>query len=206
MSWVMFDFGGVICTPQPAEDLAALAAVAGVSVGEFWAAYWPSRRAYDEAALTAETYWQDVAGRLGTSLRAAQVNELVRLDIASWAHLREGTVQLIRDLYAEGKRLALLSNVPAEIARAVAALPVARHFEELLFSCDFGSAKPDPRCFRQALGRLGVPAGEVILIDDREENVRAATALGMRAIRFTGPEQARADLAGIFGMEGPLLR
>jgi putative hydrolase of the HAD superfamily len=204
MSWVMFDFGGVICTPQPQEDLAALAAAAGVSVAELWAAYWPPRRAYDEASLTAETFWQDVAGRLGSSFSSAQIAELVRLDVASWAHLQEGTVRLIRDLDAGGKRLALLSNAPAEVARAVTGLPVARHFKHLLFSCDLGSAKPDPGCFGQALGRLGVSAEEVILIDDREENVRAATAMGMQSIRFTGPEEARAGLAGIFGMEGLL--
>jgi putative hydrolase of the HAD superfamily len=206
MSWVMFDFGGVVCTPQPEEDLAALAAAAGVSVAAFWGAYWPPRRAYDAAALTAETFWQDVAARLGTSFSGAQVAELVRLDVASWAHLRKGTVRLIRDLAEDEKRLALLSNAPAEVARAVAALPVARHFEHLLFSCDFGSAKPDPGCFGQALGRLGAPAEEVIFIDDREENVTAALGLGMRAIRFTGPEQARARLAGIFGTDRLLSR
>jgi putative hydrolase of the HAD superfamily len=201
MSWVMFDFGGVVCTPQPEEDLAALAAAGGVTVAEFWDAYWLPRRAYDEGVLTAETFWQDVAARLGTSFSGAQVAELVRLDVASWAHLREGTVRLIRDLDEDGKRLALLSNAPAEVARAVAALPVARHFEHLLFSCDFGSAKPDPGCFGQALGRLGAPAEEVIFIDDREENVTAALGMGMRAIRFTAPEQARAGLAGIFGTD-----
>jgi putative hydrolase of the HAD superfamily len=205
MSWVMFDFGGVICTPQPEQDLAALAACAGVSVAEFWAAYWSSRQAYDTAALSAVTYWQDVAGRLGTSFSDAQVAGLIRLDIVSWGHLREGTLRLIRDLDDCGHRLALLSNAPAEVARAVAGLPVARHFEHLLFSCDFGAAKPDPGCFRQALDRLGAPAEEVILIDDREENVRAAIALRMQAIRFIGPEQARAGLAGIFGKDGLLL-
>lgn len=92
-------------------------------------------------------------------------------------------------------------DAPAEVARAVAELPVARHFEHLLFSCDFGSAKPDPACFGQALDRLGAPAGEVIFIDDREDNVGAAIGMGMRGIQFTGPEQARAGLAGIIGTD-----
>jgi putative hydrolase of the HAD superfamily len=201
MSWVLFDFGGVICTPQPAQDVAALATVAGVSVAEFSGAYWPLRQAYDSAALTAMTYWQGIADRLGTRFSDAQVDELGRLDVASWSHLCEGTIELIRELEAAGKRLALLSNAPVDVARAVAGLPVARHFEHLLFSCDFKAAKPDPDCFSQALGRLGAPAKEVIFVDDREENVAAAARLGMRAIQFTGPEQVR---AGIFGVRGLL--
>lgn len=44
----------------------------------------------------------------------------------------------------------------------------------------------------------------MILIDDREDNVRAAIAMGMRAIRFTSPEQARTALAGIVGSDGLL--
>jgi HAD superfamily hydrolase (TIGR01509 family) len=83
-------------------------------------------------------------------------------------------------------------------------MPVARHFEHLLFSCDLKSGKPDPGCFSQALDRLGADAEEVILIDDREENVTAAIGMGMRAIQFTSPEQVRAGLAGIFGPDGPL--
>jgi putative hydrolase of the HAD superfamily len=202
MSWVVFDFGGVISTPQPEEDVAALAAAAAVCPAEFSRAYWPPRFAYDIGELSAETFWQDVAGRLGRSFTAAQIAELVRLDVASWSHLCAGTVRLIGDLKSAGRRLAMLSNQPAELAGAVAALPVARQFEHLLFSCDFGAGKPDPRCFVQALARLGAPAAEVILVDDRQENVRAAIALGMRAIRFTGPEQARAGLAGLLGPDG----
>ena len=204
MAWVMFDFGGVICTPQPEQDVAALAATAGTTAGEFAAAYWPSRRAYDAAALTTAAYWHDVARRLGTSFTAAQVAGLTRLDVASWQHLQDGTVRLLADLRARGVRLALLSNAPHEVARGIAGLPVAGYFEHLLFSCDFRSAKPDPGCFGQALGALDAPAEEVIFIDDREENVRAAAGLGMRAIWFTGPEQARASLAGMLGPDGLL--
>ena len=54
MTWVMFDYGGVICSPQPEQDLAAMAAVAGSRVPEFRDAYWARRLAYDLAGLTAE--------------------------------------------------------------------------------------------------------------------------------------------------------
>jgi len=204
MSWVVFDFGGVIGTYQPEEDVAAMAAAAGVTTAEFGRAYWPSRFAYDIGELSAQTFWQDVAGRLGRSFSRAQITGLVWLDVASWSHLCPGTVRLVHDLKSAGRRLAVLSNQPREQAEAVAAMPVARHFEHLLFSCDFKAGKPDPGCFSQALARLDAPAQEVILIDDREDNVRAAIAMGMRAIRFTSPEQARAALAGILGSDGLL--
>src|SRR5204862_2412628 len=110
---------------------------------------------------SAETFWQDVAGRLGRSFTRAQIAELVRLDIASWSHLREGTARLIVDLKSAGQRLAMLSNQPAELAEAVAGMPLAGQFEHLLFSCDLLAGKPDPRCFGQALDRLGAPAAEV---------------------------------------------
>jgi putative hydrolase of the HAD superfamily len=201
MSWVMFDFGGVICTYQPDGDLAALAAAAGpgVSVADFRNAYWPSRTAYDEATLTATGFWRDVAHRLGRTFTDAQIGELIRLDIASWMHLQDGTIALIRDLESAGQRLAVLSNMPAEVSRAIEGLPIAGHFEHLLFSCDLGAVKPGQRCFRQALDRLGAPASEVTFVDDRQENVTAAVQAGLRAIKFTGPRQARDDLAAIIG-------
>lgn len=197
MTWVMFDYGGVICTPQPDGDLAALAAAAGagVSAADFAAGYWPFRQAYDAADLTAEGYWQAVAGRLGRSFTASQIAELARLDIASWSHLQDGTLQVIRDTAAAGHRLALLSNAPAEVARAVEQMPLATHFEHLLFSCDLRAVKPDPTCFGKALSRLGAAPAEVTFIDDRAENVAAAAALGLRAIRFTGAQPLRAALA-----------
>lgn len=197
MSWVMFDYGGVICTPQPDGDLAALAAAAGagVSTADFAGGYWPFRTAYDAADLTAGGYWQAVAGHLGRSFTSSQIGELVRLDIASWSHLQDGTVQVIRDTAAAGHRLALLSNAPAEVARAVEQMPVARYFEHLLFSCDLRAVKPDPVCFGKALSRLGAGPDEVAFIDDRPDNVAAAARLGMRAIRFTTAQALHGALA-----------
>jgi putative hydrolase of the HAD superfamily len=197
MTWVVFDYGGVICAHQRDEDVAALAAAAGVGVPEFRDAYWPYRLSYDRADLDGSTYWQRVAAALGLSFHASQVAELNRLDTASWLHLREGTVALIEDLAAAGYRLALLSNAPAESARALVDLPVFRHFEHVAFSCFLGTVKPEPECYQAVLAMLRARPRDVIFLDDRPENVAGATALGIHGVRFTTPEAARAALTSL---------
>ena len=99
----------------------------------------------------------------------------------------------------------MLSNAPEDTARAVSALPVAAHFEHLMFSCDLKLAKPDPECFRAALAVLRAGPADVIFLDDRPDNVAAAAALGIRSARFTDAEAARADLAR-YGVESLALR
>ena len=195
MSWVLFDYGGVICTPQPDSDVARLASAAGAPVPAFRDAYWAHRLDYDHAELDGTTYWQKVAAGIGCSFTTAQVAELIRLDIASWLHLRAGTVTLIEDVAAAGYRLALLSNAPAEVAEVVAGLPVAAHFEHCAFSYSLRSVKPEPECYRAVLAMLGAGPADVVFLDDRPENVAAAQALGIRSVQFTDPGQARAALA-----------
>jgi putative hydrolase of the HAD superfamily len=194
MTWVMFDYGGVICSPQPERDLAAMAAVAGSRVPEFRHAYWARRLAYDLAELTAEEYWRATLEQVGRGWDRALTAELSSLDTASWMHLQPGTLRLIEDLAARGTRLAVLSNAPCDVAESVAALPVSPHFEHLLFSCYLRAAKPDPLCFRKALARLGADPADVIFTDDRADNVDAAARLGIHAIRFTGAGAVRAQL------------
>jgi putative hydrolase of the HAD superfamily len=196
VTWVLFDYGGVICTPQPDADVAALAAAAGVPVPEFQGPYWAYRLSYDRAELDGATYWHKVAAALGRSFPAPQVAELIRRDIASWLHLREGTVALLEDLAAAGHRLALLSNAPADFAEVMVEQPVARFFEHLAFSCFLGSVKPEPACYLAVLGMLGARPADVIFIDDRPENVAGAAAVGIHGVPFTTPDAVRTALAG----------
>jgi putative hydrolase of the HAD superfamily len=195
MTWVLFDYGGVICQPQTEADRARLARASGGPAPDFEAAYWRYRLDYDRAALDVTAYWQHVAADLGRSYTDAEITELSRLDTASWLTLQPGTVDLVNGLAAAGQRLAVLSNAPADVAEAVQELPLAGRFEHLVFSCALKSAKPDPECFRATLAVLGAEPGDVVFLDDRANNVTAAAALGMRSFQFTDAPAACADLA-----------
>jgi putative hydrolase of the HAD superfamily len=76
----------------------------------------------------------------------------------------------------------------------VSQLPELASFEHLIFSCELKTGKPDPACYHAALATLAAPAGDVIFIDDRAENVAAAAALGLRSVQFTTPAAAREAL------------
>ena len=202
MTWVMFDYGGVVSHPPTQQDLAQLAAVAGAPVPALAEWYWTWRRAYDLAELDTPGYWRQVGLGLGRDYSDAEISELNRLDRASWLRLQEGTIALIEDLRAAGLPLALLSNAPGALADAIGRLPIATHFGHLLFSCELKLAKPDPACYMRALARLGAGAEEVIFIDDRSENVTAASALGLQSVHFSSPGEARAAVARFLADRG----
>lgn len=195
MTWVMFDYGGVVSHPPTQQDLALLAGAADAGVADLVDAYWQWRLAYDLAELDAAGYWRQVGRSLGRGYSDAEISELTRLDRAAWLRLQAGTVALIEDLAAAGQPLAMLSNAPDELAEAISRLPVAAHFGHLIFSCQLKSAKPDPECYGRALARIGAMADEVIFLDDRGENVAAAADLGMQSVHFTSAARARAAVA-----------
>ena len=195
MTWVMFDYGGVVSHPPTQQDLAQLAGVASAPVPAFTEWYWTWRRAYDLAELDTPGYWRQVGRGLGRDYSDAEVSELSRLDQASWLRLQAGTIALIEELRVAGLPLALLSNAPGELADAIGRLPLASHFGHLLFSCELKLAKPDPECYSTALARLGASAEDVIFIDDRSENVTAAAALGLQSVHFISPGEAREAVA-----------
>ena len=67
-------------------------------------------------------------------------------------------------------------------------------FDHIVVSAEVGTMKPDPRIYQLALNGLGVEAHEAIFVDDFIQNVEGANAVGLQAIHFRSPQQARADL------------
>lgn len=71
------------------------------------------------------------------------------------------------------------------------------HFQDVLVSGEEKLSKPDPEIYRRALARFGVKAEESIFIDDRDENVAAAVALGIRGHLFRDEPALRAELVSL---------
>jgi putative hydrolase of the HAD superfamily len=65
----------------------------------------------------------------------------------------------------------------------------------VISSARVGIAKPDPRIYRLAATRLGLPVHRCLLIDDTPANVASGDQLGMPTLLYRGLDQLRVVLA-----------
>jgi putative hydrolase of the HAD superfamily len=185
VTWLLCDYGEVLSLPQPPEALAALTALTGMDGDAFHRAYWAPRPAYDRGDIDAGRFWTEVLG----ADPGGRLPALVDADVAGWLHPNEASLEAVARAAARGLRLAILSNAPHEVARAIDARPWLEPFGPRVFSCDLRAVKPEPAAYHATLERLGAAPGDVVFLDDRPPNVAAARAAGMRAEVFTDPAQ-----------------
>lgn len=140
--------------------------------------------------------WTWVGDRLDLS-----ADDLAAFEHDFWAGDRvdHDLVDYIRALRAH-YRTGMLSNTWAHDGRAMAEeFGFADCFDVFVTSAEVGIMKPDPRIYHITLERLGVSPPEAVFVDDFIENVEAARRLGMRAIHFADPAQARRGLQELLG-------
>lgn len=201
---VIFDYGNVLCHMQQLSDLESMAKVCGIAIPRFQQLYWKFRLPYDRADLTAEGYWQTVAGEEGLVLSGKQIAMLIRLDTQGWARLNHKTVKWAEQLHRAGLRLGLLSNMPSDLSQyLVANGGWVSFFHHLTFSCDVRMVKPDPAIYKACLEPLEVAPQEALFLDDLAPNVEAAAKLGIHGVLFDTIELTAARVAERFDLPIP---
>lgn len=186
---LILDYGNVLSRPQDQTWMDGAARRLGGDAAVFRAAYWQHRHAYD-ADLSAARYWQRVADAIRPgALAPDELDWLIATDVASWSVQHEEIWALAARFRTAGGRTAFLSNSGPEVmARLRADHPLETRFDAVVISCEVGLSKPDPRIFRLCLERLGLPASDVLFVDDRADNVEGAAAVGLRTLQFEGPD------------------
>ncbi|MEU9301958.1 HAD family phosphatase [Streptomyces sp. NPDC048269] len=194
---VLFDMFGVIARLQSPASQAVLERTAGADREAFWAAYWSRRAPYDRGDVSGPAYWKGVCDALDIPLDERLTAELIAADVASWSEVDQECVDLLGALAGQGLTLGLLSNIPEELAvRYETYEPWLNLFAVVGFSCRIGSAKPELASYAWCVRELGLPAGEILFVDDRTDNVVAARELGLRGHVFTSTGALAALLTG----------
>lgn len=200
---VVFDFGAVLFTWQPADVVAeAFPARAATQADAQQLAHaffshqdWHN---FDRGLMAMDTLIERTASRL--KLDPAKVQALVRgigerlLPIQETVDLLQ-TLQRKRVKGAGVRGLYFLSNMPAPYARELEQRHAfLNHFDGGIFSADVLCSKPDAAIYRLLQSRYDLEPTRTVFIDDLQANVDAAAALGWKGIQFASAAQLRDEL------------
>lgn len=187
---IVFDIGGVLVKKIYRKLIEEISSRYNIDLEElksFASPEWKEKTM--QGKITEAEHFEHIAKHFNILLTKEQAEKDLR------------KIEIINDVWLiinklEGKyKLAILSDqgkLGAKIREE--ALQLSKRFDPILYSCDVGVNKPDPKIFKLFLEKINLPANECIFIDDFEENIEAARKEGMEAILFKDPEQLKQDL------------
>ena len=188
---LLLDFGGVLLL-TPFELLRDAEPGLGVPVGSL-----PWTGPFDVGAdhlwkrflggeLTEREYW----ARRASELRPARdLKTMFRsfYEPADEARLvRPAVAALVDEVRAAGRRTGILTNDLRAFHgdEWAADMTVLRKMDAFVDGSVTGVLKPDRRAYEHGVAALGVPAGDIVFVDDLVANVEGAVAAGMQAVWF----------------------
>lgn len=188
---VVFDLGGVLAEFGGVARMRALARVE--SDDEMWRRWLTCEwvRRFERGGCPAEDFARGVVEDWSLELSPTEF-------LAEFGQWLVGPLPGAQELVTDVRRrlpVACLSNTNSVHWDAGAAhWPLWGAFDHAFLSFEIGFVKPDPEAFEHVVDKLGVPAEQLLFLDDNALNVEAARAVGFTADRVVGVEEARAAL------------
>ncbi len=192
---VILDFGEVLCrTPSP-ENIQKISAIFKLDPQTFLPNYLRGRASYDRGDVQPSEYWNAFAEDAGVEIDDPTIEQLRQMDLDLWSRIDDEMIAWLEQIHSAGFKTAILSNMPTDMADHVRrTYQWIDYFDHHIFSGEVRSVKPEPEIYEHCIAALKVQPSEALFIDDRDENLEQARAIGCRTIRYQSVPQLRAEL------------
>lgn len=194
-----FDIGGVMLDVDEANPIARFAKLSGKNKQSVFDAIFSPEKKHpiETGAITPEEHAHRAMKLLGLKL---SLEEFWRIHCTS--HSPNIEVGQIVESVANQTQITIASNLPEPHGEwALKNLSFAKIFTPPILSFDIGVMKPDLTYYEAIVSKSGYAPEDIFFVDDRPENVEAASKLGIRAFMFKSPELLKTDLASC-GLSG----
>jgi len=144
---------------------------------------------------------RDILASLGRKMSEAEQAEALHERLERFrdtlCDVEPSILSTLRELKARGHALCLVSNADATDSAHWKDSPLAPLFDEAVFSCDCGHAKPAPEIYLHAASLLGVSPEDCMFFGDNgQDELLGAKRLGMQTVQlrhFVSRDTAGAD-------------
>ncbi len=182
---VIFDYGNTLVHVKERELVATYTddpdAIEALVEVFFSRVYWDR---LDEGTLSHDDWIADAKTKLPPAL-----HPLLPTIAATWFErlpVIEGMDKLVSELHAGGIKLYLLSNISKIFSEHRNEIAILKDFDGILCSADHQVTKPAPAIYQLLIDRFSLSTNGCLFVDDKQENLDAAEAFGIKTYRFDG--------------------
>ena len=193
---IVFDLGGVVFKWQPDAIIRSIFKDTDtqnlVRKGVFEHSDWIE---LDRGSITPAQ--AIVRGAARTGLRNEDVERLLEA-VPPFLTPIEATIELIHELSGTSNRLFVLSNMHlASITYLEQRHTFWDVFDGIVISSRIKMVKPEIQIYEHLLNRYQLQPVDTVFIDDLQENLAAASSIGIQTIKFVNPDQCRHALLNL---------
>jgi glucose-1-phosphatase len=177
---IAFDYGGVLGTDADAwtTTFKKVLEVSGLTNSEMlkiWEKHWPKLKIGKEEIIN---YWADAAKKkdINPEILRNIYNESITID--------SKMLNLAKSMKNKHKLIILSNDTVDWMDAKKEKFNLLNIFEKIYCSGNMGIAKPNKEIFEYVLKDLNIKPGELLFIDNQENNIEAANSLGIKTILF----------------------
>jgi putative hydrolase of the HAD superfamily len=163
-----------------------MAAAVGIEEERFREAWVDQRK--DREIRPIADHLRDLFGELGAEADLDEVLAMRRAWTKRSLRPRPDALETLAELRRRGHKLGLISVCSQDVPHVWDETPLAGALDELVFSCDVGVSKPDPRIYQIACERLAVAPPDCLFVGDgANDELPGAEQAGMTAVQLRAP-------------------
>jgi len=191
---IVFDLGNVVINYSFDNTFYYWAKVSGCDVNmikqkfEFDEIY----RRFEKGEIKPDIYRKNVLEKLGLHLNEVEFDNgwnQIYLDLTS------GIEQLLRDLKSRFRLVALTNTNEIHANHwKIKYASMLSNFEKVFCSHEIKARKPEKEVFKIVLNYLQLKPNYVVYLDDRYENIKSASEIGIKSILVNSPHQIIREL------------
>ncbi len=193
---VLFDYGGVL-SPGGKSFVASLSEILkvppeDVKVSQVGIQLW-------NGEITPEEFFKELSELNGQPITVEKM-----LEVSGVMTKNQAVYDLAVELRQRGIKTAILSNMYKSTADLLRQQGYYDDFDPIVLSFEEKLAKPDRAVYQHTIEKIGLPAEEILFIDDQDRFLAPATEMGMQVIKAEDQQQIVADVKAILLKENNL--
>jgi HAD superfamily hydrolase (TIGR01509 family) len=200
IEFVFFDLGNILFSFDPNRACGNVADRLGLEASDVYAAVYGSglQTDFESGHIRQGVFLQKLRGSLG--IAEEQLSDTDLLDaLSNMFDPIDTMLEVLGKLRMQGVPIGVLSNTCRSHWNWINRMPAGKYLKQLdayVLSFEVGAMKPDPAIYEAAEQAAEVAVERILFLDDRQENVDAASSRGWRSHCCVGGVDAELILAG----------